>query len=65
MFESLRCLLDKFQTLLDVNECASSPCLNGGACSDGVNKYTCGCAAGYEGHDVEQVRMFDVFCYDN
>ena len=25
----------------DNNECASSPCLHGGTCSQGVNSYTC------------------------
>jgi Notch-like protein len=25
----------------EVDECASAPCLNGGACEDGVNGYTC------------------------
>ena len=33
----------------DVNECTSNPCKNGGKCKDGVNKYTCTCAAGYSG----------------
>ena len=31
------------------DECASSPCLNGGRCSDLVNNFTCTCAAGYTG----------------
>ena len=34
---------------LDINECAKKPCKNGGKCKDGVNKYTCTCAAGYTG----------------
>ena len=34
---------------LDINECESSPCQNGGACTDHVNRFTCACAAGYEG----------------
>ena len=29
------------------DECASSPCLHGGTCTEGVNAYTCVCAAGY------------------
>ena len=33
----------------NVNECASGPCQNGGACTDGINSYTCACAAGYNG----------------
>ena len=31
----------------DINECASSPCQNGGVCRDEVNGFTCDCAAGY------------------
>ena len=30
-----------------VDECASSPCLSGGTCTQSVNAYTCTCAAGY------------------
>eukprot|EP01051_Picozoa_sp_SAG22_P018986 SAG22_NODE_3364_length_1757_cov_2.051870_2_plen_171_part_01 len=33
----------------DVDECGSAPCQNGGACSDGVASYSCGCAAGFCG----------------
>ena len=36
-----------------MDECASSPCQNGGNCSDGVNEYTCGCLAGYTGDECE------------
>ena len=31
----------------DIDDCAVNPCLNGGACTDGVNSFTCACAAGY------------------
>ena len=42
-----------FYSLSDVDECASSPCQNGGSCSDGINKYTCGCVAGYTGNECK------------
>ena len=46
----------------DIDECASSPCQNGGTCTDGVNSYTCTCVAGYEGDNCEtgqyQTRLF-------
>lgn len=33
----------------DVDECASVPCMNGGSCVDGIDSYSCVCAAGYSG----------------
>ena len=43
---------------LDVNECSSNPCQNGGACYDFVNKFNCTCAAGYEGTLCETGEVF-------
>ncbi|XP_035677399.1 uncharacterized protein LOC118416409 [Branchiostoma floridae] len=37
----------------NIDECASNPCNNGGTCTDGVNGYTCDCAAGYAGDDCK------------
>lgn len=31
---------------VDINECASSPCLEGGTCLDGANGFTCLCPPG-------------------
>ena len=39
--------------LVDINECSSSPCMNGVTCSDAVNSYTCVCVAGYTGTHCE------------
>ena len=39
--------------LVDINECSSSPCLNGATCTDAVNSYTCACVAGYTGTHCE------------
>ena len=33
--------------VVDVNECKSNPCENGGTCTDEVNRYTCKCLPGY------------------
>ncbi len=33
----------------DDNECASSPCLNGGSCVDSFNRYVCVCPTGFAG----------------
>ena len=40
-----------FDHISDIDECAISPCMNEGTCSDGVNSYTCTCLTGYEGDD--------------
>lgn len=39
--------------LLDINECACSPCLNGGTCVDETNKFSCICAKGWVGGTCE------------
>ncbi|XP_034045233.1 fibulin-7 isoform X2 [Thalassophryne amazonica] len=33
----------------DINECAPSPCMNGGTCVDLVNQFSCVCAKGWNG----------------
>ena len=38
---------------VDIDECASSPCQNGGTCNDAVNSYTCQCVPGYTGSNCE------------
>ena len=43
---------------VEIDECASSPCLNGGACIDGINGYTCNCIPGYAGNDCETGKVF-------
>ena len=35
--------------ILDIDECASTPCLNSGTCTDMINSYTCYCVDGYDG----------------
>uniref|UniRef100_A0A3Q3KFA0 Delta-like protein n=1 Tax=Mastacembelus armatus TaxID=205130 RepID=A0A3Q3KFA0_9TELE len=33
----------------NINDCASSPCTNGGTCIDGINSFKCFCPDGWEG----------------
>lgn len=39
--------------VLDINECASVPCVHGATCVDTVNAYTCNCVAGYTGTNCQ------------
>ena len=35
--------------LVNIDDCDPNPCLNNGACVDGVNSHTCECVEGFEG----------------
>jgi hypothetical protein len=37
----------------NVDECDSSPCQNGGSCTDAIDEYECSCALGWEGAECE------------
>uniref|UniRef100_H2ZD24 EGF-like domain-containing protein n=1 Tax=Ciona savignyi TaxID=51511 RepID=H2ZD24_CIOSA len=37
----------------NIDDCAANPCVNG-ACTDGVNSYTCTCTAGWQGTNCDQ-----------
>ena len=39
--------------IADIDECDSSPCQNGGSCTDIVNGHTCNCVDGYDGPNCE------------
>ena len=43
---------------LDTDDCAGVTCQNGGTCNDGVNAYTCTCAAGYEGTNCQTSNCY-------
>lgn len=38
---------------IDVDECASGPCLNGGTCQDLLDEYRCNCQPGFMGQRCE------------
>ena len=44
----------RFIAVSDTNECGSSPCENGGRCSDLENKYHCRCKGGFTGLNCEK-----------
>lgn len=50
---------------VDIDECASSPCLHGGTCTDLVNGFNCTCPVGYTGatcaQDVDEC-LFNTTC---
>ena len=52
---------------LDINECESSPCKAGAACSDGIYSYSCNCPSGYSGVNCEfDINECDSFpCKNN
>ena len=54
-----------FYVIVDYDECASNPCANGGTCDDGVNLFTCGCAAGFMGAACEQSKILLLKQYIN
>ena len=41
----------------DVDECASSPCQNGGSCVDIIYGYYCACKSGFHGLHCEQGEL--------
>ena len=38
---------------LDIDECSSSPCLNGGTCIDHITGYVCSCVKGFKGRHCD------------
>ena len=39
--------------VVDIDDCKSNPCENGGNCTDALNNYTCKCAPGYTGDNCK------------
>ena len=53
-----------FTIFVDIDECASRPCQNGGNCTDIVKGHICNCVAGYDGANCENgndSRLFEMF----
>ena len=55
-------LLDLYSICLEINECDSHPCANGGTCEDKLANFKCKCAPGYTGVQcqtgIEQSKDF-------
>lgn len=43
----------KFSLIVELNECQSNPCQNGGSCTDKINGYLCTCVPGFVGTNCE------------
>ncbi|MBD5001523.1 hypothetical protein GUF49_08215, partial [Xanthomonas citri pv. citri] len=41
------------QCQTNIDDCSHKPCLNGGACVDGIDSYKCQCPVGFAGHLCE------------
>ena len=42
--------------LLEIDECESEPCQNGGSCSDKVNDYECKCVGAFTGKNCGKLN---------
>ena len=51
------------QRVVDIDDCANSPCQNSGTCTDNVNGHTCTCVVGFSGENCETGR-YACACYD-
>ena len=47
-----------FVLVLDIDECACSPCTNGGTCIDEIDYFTCECMSGFTGDQCETSEFF-------
>ena len=43
----------RFQFVLDIDECQSQPCQNGGTCVGDIDSYNCNCLQFYTGRNCE------------
>ena len=43
----------KLSLVLDIDECGSSPCMNGATCAQSIDEYNCTCVEGFVGSNCE------------
>ena len=60
---SIRITIKTMNYITDIDECTSSPCENGGTCTQGINLYNCSCEQVIQEKSVKQVSvyMYQVF----
>ena len=46
---------------IDINECISNPCQNGGTCIDEIDGYTCFCALNFVGDLCDMRKIYHLF----
>ena len=42
----------------DVNECLSTPCLNGGTCNNLLNKFSCRCPPSFSSYNCKDSMIY-------
>ena len=50
-----------FLSFIDINECDSLPCFNGGYCQDKIGGFTCICGRGFIGNHCEGMEWKLIF----
>ena len=50
----------EFIIILEIIDCSSSPCLNGGHCHHEINDFNCTCRPGYTGKTCETGKVHNV-----
>ena len=41
----------------DIDDCSSTPCMNGATCKDAIDSFTCQCLSGYNGTNCETGKL--------
>lgn len=60
-YNSMICMLIRIICLAsDVNECDSTPCLNGGQCGDEIGDFVCYCPALYAGKTCDVCKYYGI-----
>ena len=52
-----------FLNIVDIDECLSNPCENGGTCTDHANGYDCSCIPGYTGRDCVIGKSYYIYLF--